>query len=443
MKFGQKIFLITFVFVAISINIIGIIIINNNHKMRISAKMDSDIQNINNIKNTLKFYDITNVNLTRRENTYYEISAENNIVYTNIFFDISGIREKIVPSQDNIKAVISNEFLFMSVKEENYNIILAEDITEVFNERREQIYFFIRVSVIFSFIIAFCLYIVIYLLTGRIGKLSRTMKKISNGNYSARVQDLGKDEVGKLAKSFNKMAKSIEDTIEEIKRVSENRQNFIHNITHEIRTPLTSIIGYSSLIKSGKVSDSEKIIEYNNKIYEEGNYLNLISQRLMDIVLLDNKKIELEYVDFSAVLEELIENLKNDYTEVKFFKAIPKGIGFLSDKVLLHSLVLNIIKNAIMAYENKNEAEVFISLEKINEKTILLKIIDRGKGMSEEQLERIKEPFYTLNKDRNRQISGMGLGLPLCVKICEVLNGKLEIESKLGQGTCVNIEFTI
>lgn len=443
MKFGQKIFLITFVFVAISINIIGIIIINNNHKMRINAKMDSNMQNINNIKNTLKFYDITNVNLTRRENTYYEISAENNIVYTNIFFDISGIKEKIVPSQDNIKAVISNEFLFMSVKEENYNIILAEDITEIFNERREQIYFFIRVSVIFSFIIAFCLYIVIYLLTGRIGKLSRTMQKISNGNYSARVQDLGKDEVGKLAKSFNKMAKSIEDTIEEIKRVSENRQNFIHNITHEIRTPLTSIIGYSSLIKSGKVSDSEKIIEYNNKIYEEGNYLNLISQRLMDIVLLDNKKIELEYVDFSAVLEELIENLKNDYTEVKFLKAIPEGIGFLSDKVLLHSLVLNIIKNAIMSYENKNEAEVFISLEKLNEKTILLKIIDRGKGMSEEQLERIKEPFYTLNKDRNRQISGMGLGLPLCVKICEVLNGKLEIESKLGQGTCVNIEFTI
>lgn len=445
MKFSQKIFLITFAFVTVSINLIGIIIIKNNYNMQINARIENNISNLHNIVNILRFYNKSgiNENLLDKDNTCYEISEEENIIYSNLLFNMDEVKNKIVPTNENIKAIISNEVLFMSVKQDNYNIILAEDIKEIFNIRKEQIYFFIKVSIIFSFIIAFCLYITIFLLTRKIKKLNKAVKYISEGDYSARVQNLGEDEIGTLAKSFNKMAYSIDKTISEIQRVSENRRNFINNITHEIRTPLTSIIGYSSLIKSAKVTQKEKIIEYNNKIYEEGNYLNLISQRLIDIVLLDNKKIELEYINISNIINGIIESMRYEYKDISFIQSIQSNITILSDEVLLHSLILNIVKNAITAYKEAEEKIVIVTLEKINENKVLLKIIDKGKGMSEEQLKKVIEPFYTSNADRNRKLSGMGLGLPLCQKICEVLNAKLKIESKLGEGTCVNIEFTI
>lgn len=445
MKFSQKIFLITFAFVTISINLIGIIIINNNYNMQINSRIENNISNLHNIVNILRFYNKSgiNENLFDKDNTCYEISEDENIIYSNLLFNMDEVKNKITPTNENIKAIISNEVLFMSVKQDNYNIILAEDIKDIFNIRKEQIYFFIKVSIIFSFIIAFCLYITIFLLTRKIKKLNKAVKHISEGDYSARVQNLGTDEIGNLAKSFNKMAYSIDKTISEIQRVSENRKNFINNITHEIRTPLTSIIGYSSLIKSWKITQKEKIIEYNNKIYEEGNYLNLISQRLIDIVLLDNKKIELEYIDISEIINGIIENIRNDYKNISFVQGIQSNITILSDEVLLHSLILNIVKNAITAYEKEEKKVVIITLEKVNENKILLRIIDKGKGMSEEQLKKVIEPFYTSNADRNRKLSGMGLGLPLCKKICEILNATLKIESELGEGTCVNIEFTI
>lgn len=444
MKFGQKIFLITFAFVTVGINLIGVSIINNNHKTQINTKMQTNISNINNISRALRLYETTDidVNILKKEKTYYEISKGEEILYSNLLFDVEEIKKQIEPEAENIKSIIVENFIFMSAKTDEYIIILAENIEDVLAIREEQIDFFIKASIIISFIIAFCLYFTIFLLTRRIKKLDKAVAKISDGNYSTRVKKLGSDEVGKLSKSFNKMAESIENNVEEIKRISKNRQNFINDIAHEIRTPLTSIIGYSSLIKSNNIKDIETIIEYNRKINEEGNYLNSISERLMEIVLLDNKKIELHKIDCSKEIQEIIENMEFDYKEVTFYTNIKANIYIESDQTLLKSLVTNVVKNAIMSYEENSLKTVIIVLDEINMNKIVLKVIDQGKGMNEEQLSKVIEPFYTLNKDRNRKISGMGLGLPLCVKICETLNAKFKIESKIGKGTNVTIEFT-
>lgn len=443
MKFGQKIFLITFAFVTVGINLIGISIINNNYKTQLDSRMNNNISNINNINRALKLYNNTNININtlKKDKTYYELAKEGEILYSNVLFDIEDIKMRIEPEENKIKSIIVENFLFMSAKTEEYSIILAENIEDILNIREEQIDFFIKASIIFSFVIAFCLYITISFATRRIKKLGKAVEKISKGDYKTRVKKLGGEEVGKLAVSFNKMADSVENNIEEIKRTAENRQNFINDISHEIRTPLTSIIGYSSLIKNEKVTDINIIKEYNQKINEEGNYLNSISERLMEIVLLDNKKLELHKVDLSLLLEEIIDNMEFDYERAKFYKKIKTNIEIESDKTLLKSLITNIMKNAIMAYKEWELKTIMIVLDEyIDDKTIL-KIIDQGSGMTEEQLSKVTEPFYTLNKDRNRKISGMGLGLPLCVKICEILNAEFKIESKLEEGTTVSIIF--
>lgn len=440
MKFGQKIFLISFAFMTIVMNLLGILIIHNNDKIQIQAKIEKSISNIKNISNYLKFYDVSK-SIIKRDNTYYEIAKDNNIIYSNINFDIRDIKNKIIPTDENIKCIILNDTLFMSTKTGGYSIILMEDIKDLFSLRKEQINFFIKLSILFSFLIGFVFYFIVYLLTRKIKKLNKTVNQLAKGEYGIRSPKLGKDEVGELAISFNKMAESIESTIKEIRRISENRQNFINDITHEIRTPLTSIIGYSSLIKNRKIDKKETIIEYNNKIYEEGIYLNLLSQRLVDIVLLEHQEIEWEEISISKTIEEIIVRIEFQNRDVKFIKEIEPNIIFKSDKILLYSLVNNIVKNAILSYPNSKEKTVKIRLEKVEEKWIVLSIMDNGKGMTKEQVERVTEPFYTSNQNRNRKISGMGLGLPLCVKICEVLKANLKIESSFGKGTLVRIKF--
>lgn len=443
MKFGQKIFLITFSFILICINIIGIIIINNNHKNNINTKISNDISNISNLVKLLRFYDVNGLNgdLMRDENLKYEIYEDNNIIFSNLLLNTDSIKEKIKPTEDNIKTIINNETLFMSVKDNQYNIIISEDLKDIFKEREEQINFFVKVSFVSSFFIALFLYIIIYFLTRKIDKLNRAVNQIAKGDYSTRVKNLGKDEIGMLAEQFNKMADSVDTNIKEIKQVSENRKNFINNITHEIRTPLTSIIGFSSLMKNGKVNNENDIIEYSSKIYDEGIYLNSISQRLMDIILLENQKVKLELINISETIQETIKNIKYNFRDVEIYNEIEADIWLYSDKTLLQSLVTNIIKNAIMAYEKNSKKGVFVQLVKEKDGQINLRIIDGGRGMTEEELKKVLEPFYTLNKDRNREISGMGLGLPLCMKICETINATLYIKSKFGEGTIIDIKF--
>ncbi len=443
MKFTQKIFFITFIFVTICINVIGVIIINNNHKQRIDTKIQSDLSSLYDITDALEFYDVSSLsaNLLKKDGMYYEINQDNNIIFTNLFMDTNDIYSKIEPSEHNVQSIICNEILFMSLKKNDYSIILADDLQEIYGERRNQINFFMRVSIISSFIIALGLYIIIYFFTRKINKLNKIVQQIAKGNYSARVEKMGSDEIGNLALQFNNMANSVDETIKEINRVSDNRQNFIHNITHEIRTPLTSIIGFSSLIKNEKVCAKADIIEYASRIYDEGNYINSISQRLMEIVLLDQPNLELENLNISNAVSQIVESMKQNFKGVDFYEDIVPDIFINTDKTLLHSLILNITKNAIMSYKEGERKIVIVCIEKTKHGRVVLKIIDKGKGISSEDLKKIIEPFYTLNKDRNRQISGMGLGLPLCIKICEVLKAKFNIKSELAQGTCVSILF--
>ncbi len=445
MRFRQKIFLITFIFVTISINLIGIIIINNNHKNLIENRIESNKDKLYSIEKILEFYstDELNSNLFNTDDTYYEISRDNKIIYTNLPIDKNEIEELIKPTNNKIKAVVSKQILLISLKKDNYEIIIAEDIKDIFENRKEQIYFFIRVSMIFSFVIAFSLYVIIFILTRRIKKLDIVAKQVQKGDYAIRIEKLGKDEIGSLGESFNQMINSVDKNITEIKRVAENRKNFINDLTHEIRTPLTTIIGYSSLIKNGKIKDMKTITEYNNKIYEEGIYLNLISKKLTEIVLLDNKKLELVDTNIVQSITKAIDIIQNSFKDVIFVKNIDESISIKSDEVLLYSLLINILKNGVIACIDKEEKIIEISAKRNMKDNIEIVIKDNGKGMTEEQIKKVVEPFYTLNKDRNRKLSGMGLGLPLCTKICEVLNANFNIESKIGDGTIVTINFKI
>lgn len=470
MGFGQKIFLMSFTLIIIAINLIGIFMINHIYESNMQKEIDKNMLQINDIMTEVE-YGIDNLsriaNIYLKKNVHIELYNNGKRVYTNLKGEYPQIEEKLLTKEDKetveriygnmsatesdiylnyeqngqgksmIRTYMEGDQLFMKLKKYDKVVITLSDISEINKMREEQVEYFIKLSLASSFMIALLLSVSVGFLTRRIKQLNNVVEEVEKGNYEAKVRKVGKDEIGNVGKSFNKMTKAVQKNILEIQEVAENRKRFIGNLTHEIRTPLTSIVGYSSLIKSGKVIDTQTILEYNNRIYEEGKYIEQISQKLMDILLLENGNIEVEEMNLSEEVNSIIEELKEKFPMVVYEKEIAENIWVSMDKTLFKSLMINLVKNAIKAYEKDPIVRIELTKDKV------INIIDYGKGIPKEELEKIKEPFYTLSKDRNRRFSGMGLGLPLCIKIIERQKGKLEIQSKEGQGTKVTIKLGV
>ena len=463
MGFGQKIFLMSFTLIIIAINLIGINMINYTYQSGIEKEIDKNMIQINNIINELQ-YGINNIsmlcNTYLKNNVNIEIYDEGRRIYTNFKEDYSKIlEEKLFIEEDkmtneelhdkyneynndeqyetdgNITTYIEGNKLFMKMRKYTNVVVIMSDISKINNMKKEQIEYFIKLSLACSLTIAFLLSISVSFITRKIKILNKTVKEVAKGNYTAKVKKLGNDEIGNVGKSFNKMTDALQKNISEIENVSENRKRFIGNLTHEIRTPLTSIIGYSSLIKNRKVADEKVVLEYSKRIYDEGKYIEEISQKLMDLMLLENGSIIKNTINLSEELNRIIEEMQITFPYVIFQRQIEKDVYINFDKTLLKTLIINLTKNAINAYENNPIVRIELDRKKI------IKVIDYGKGIKKEELEKIKEPFYTLSKDRNRKFSGMGLGLPLCIQIVEMQEGKLEIQSKENEGTKIIIKL--
>lgn len=463
MGFGQKIFLMSFTLIIIAINLIGINMINYTYQSNIEKETDKNMIQINNIINELQ-YGISNIsmlgNTYLKNNVNIEIYDEGRRIYTNFKEDYSKIlEEKLFIEEDkmtneelhdkyneynndeqyetdgNITTYVEGSKLFMKMRKYTNVVVIMSDISKINNMKKEQIDYFIKLSLACSLTIAFLLSISVSFITRKIKILNKIVKEVTKGKYTAKVKELGNDEIGNVGKSFNKMTDALQKNISEIEKVSENRKRFIGNLTHEIRTPLTSIVGYSSLIKNRKVADEKVVLEYSKRIYDEGKYIEEISQKLMDLMLLENGSITKDTINLSEELNRIIEEMQITFPYVVFQKQIEKDVYINFDKTLLKTLIINLTKNAINAYENNPIVRIELDKRKV------IKVIDYGKGIKKEELEKIKEPFYTLSKDRNRKFSGMGLGLTLCIQIVEMQEGKLEIESKENEGTKIIIKL--
>lgn len=435
MRFGYKIFLMAFTLVIISTTSIGIILINNSYQRNIETAINKNITEIININSTVNSNVSELVYLADNyltNNMHTKVYNNNDIIFTN-FKDYNPIENMLINSlDDDIKSYIKNGTLYMAYKE-SYIIITKSDISDIYKEKDNQISYFTKISIFISLSVALILSIIVEFMTKKIKKLNETVRKIEKGNYNIEIPKTSHDEIGDFALSISSMAQAIDKNIKEIQYISDQRKIFIGNLTHEIRTPLTSIIGYSSLIKNDKVTDLAKIKNYSTKIYEEGKYIEEMRDKLMSILNLNSDKIKLKRDNISKIIPKYIQELQKLYPNTKFITVINPDIYQELDQTLFKSLIFNLVKNSIEASTNPQ-----IKITLTNEQLI---IEDNGIGIKKEEINKIKEPFYTTNKDRNRATSGMGLGFTLCCNIIDIHKWILDIKSKLNKGTKMIINF--
>lgn len=421
--------------------------IGNNHKSSIEKQIKENIEQIDRIYDEITITEESQIiyigQRYQKNNIGIEISENDNILYSNILDLTEEIKNRINPKQGNTNSYVENNMLYVCSNRQDYTIFTKTDINSIFENRKEQIEFFTRISIICSLGISITLFVGVAFITRKIKTLEKAANEILKGNYNIKVKQMGKDEFGTLGKTFNEMTKSINDKINKITKISEDRKSFIGNLTHEIRTPLTSIIGYSSLIKNGKVKEKEIIQDYAKRINQEGNYMQKMNEELMNLILLENQENNFLKINLSKTLNQIIEELKFTFQELQIEIEIEENVYIISDEILLKCLINNLVKNAMQSYlkENIKEYEKKPKVLIILKQNAEIQIIDYGKGIPKEELDNIINPFYTLKKDRNREFSGMGLGLPLCIKIVEAHNGKLYIDSKVGRGTCITIKL--
>ncbi|MGF7058238.1 sensor histidine kinase [Brassicibacter mesophilus] len=266
-------------------------------------------------------------------------------------------------------------------------------------------------------------------------KITNASKKMAEGDFSANVDIKSKDEIGILGNTINNMAIQLGQT-------ETLRKEFIANISHELKTPISLIKAYGELIKDIELNEKNKH-EYLDIIIDESNRLNDIVEDILYLSKMEAGIYKLEYSDFSIV--ELI----NQVVEKLNYFALQKNIkikveinnyhtNIYADENKMYQVFYNLVNNAIN--HSFNNSSISINITNI-ENIVRVEISDNGKGISEEDLPYIWDRFYKADKSRKRDNSGTGLGMSIVKNILDAHNFKYGIESEINKGTCVWIEI--
>lgn len=319
--------------------------------------------------------------------------------------------------------------------EGKYQMLFARNVESLDVEFRSLMLTFVLTGLGVSLLLAIFLYFILKKLSSPLEKLRKTTELIEAGDFSVTVEERGKDEFTLLAKSFNAMLSKINDQMKALEQEAQRKQMLVDNMAHELRTPLTSIHGYAEFIEKANTTEERRHIAAKY-IMSESERLQKISEILLDGAFIGKNEIEMTSIDLEAVLMEASQKLQG--------KAERFGVEILcnttpatvkGNETLLSMLFYNLIENGIKACSQGGK--VILSCE-----NGLVTVCDNGKGMSEEQLLHITEPFYRTDKSRSRAEGGAGLGLALCKQIVHTHGAQMRFESEIGKGTKIIVTFT-
>lgn len=278
-----------------------------------------------------------------------------------------------------------------------------------------------------------------------VNELMRAAKKISEGDLNFQIESKKKDELGKLSRAFDHMRKKLKESTELQLKYEENRKEMISNISHDLKTPITSIKGYVEGIRDGVANTPEKMDRYLQTIYTKSIDMDKLIDELALYSKLDLNRLpfQFEEVELKSYLEDLMEELKFDFENerVAFSFQAEKEVPYhiIADREKLKRVINNIVSNSLK-YMDKDYKQISFKISEKKEK-VVVEIQDNGPGIPEDALPNIFDRFYRVDQSRNSRTGGSGLGLAIVKRIIEEHGGEIWAKSKLGEGT--SIFFTL
>ena len=222
--------------------------------------------------------------------------------------------------------------------------------------------------------------------------------------------------------------------ITEIRRLDEMRRLFVANVSHELKTPLTSIQGYLEAILDDMVKSEEKEEEYLKRVLAETDRMTNLVADVLDLSRLQSEQFDfqLQSIAIKSVVQSVKNDLEHSFDQRDFFVNIPQNLYVRADRDKLREVLINLINNAIKFTASEGEIKI---TAKVKEKEAIINVIDDGVGIPQDELAHIWERFHQVDRSRRPDKQGTGLGLAIVKEIVEGMGGRVKVESTVGVGS--------
>jgi histidine kinase len=362
---------------------------------------------------------------------------------------LPGFEETNINTRDTIKI---EEFFFTYVKFDFYfsdksegSIFVLRKVSSYAELTRELFpILFGLLLLLFIMIIGLLNYLVSRSIIKPISILKEGAERIKSGDLNFEIKATSNDEIGQLDRAFEEMRKKLKESINLQLQYEENRKELLSNISHDLKTPITSIIGYVEGIKDGVANTPQKMDKYLSTIYLKARDMDSLIDELFLFSKLDLKKepFTFETVRLDKYLKDYVEELHLDLLQQGIqidLHLTNKQIYVTADREKLKRVLANLISNCVK-YMNKDQKKIAISLHE-GLFDVVVQVTDNGYGIESSALPYIFNRFYRAEQSRNSRTGGSGLGLAIAKKIIGEHEGDIWATSEIGKGT--NVFFSL
>lgn len=284
----------------------------------------------------------------------------------------------------------------------------------------------------------------------KINYINTILEEVFQGNFNQRIRQQNHMKPLKIVSiKMNRIIEKLQEINEENKKSEESRKKMISNISHDLRTPLTSMLGYLELILEDRNIEDRNVLsekqkeEYLKIVYNKGNYLYDLMEEFFQISKLDSNdmRLEIKKINISEIVRENIISFFNEIQKLNIQPEInipDEDMYVLGDEKAINRIFTNLINNAL-----KHGVKATIIGVKLNydEKNIFIDIYDNGAGIPDDEINYVFHRLYTVEKSRSLNAKGSGLGLTIVKKLVEALGGKITVSSRPFEKTIFTVIF--
>lgn len=466
MSFRIKITIIITVLVALIFSAGSTILIHRTYMTSLNREEKESIDNISMVTSIIRIsYENSKskgenqlVRILKRLGTYktssdvFLVYKDDELIYGNsrkqeeLKFDMSRLPANFNDSNDIYVTYINGnegmEYIVSSfnmvVNDDTYVFCVFRDVRDITKIRDRLRTMYRNIFVVLLSVTALVSYIMSSFIVLPLSRLTRATSKIAEGDLSTRTNIRSDDEIGELSATFDRMTEKLEENVTRLEESAEEKDRFMGAFTHELKTPMTSIIGYAELLRTQELEEEDRE-DALNYIYSEAKRLENMALKLLQIFVSDKEEISLKVCNPGEIVEDIVTHLTPTLNEqnIKIICRTTDGTARLEPD-LVRTLIINLIDNARKAMDIKGRIRVDQKFTDEEDGVIFI-ITDNGKGMPPEAIKHITEAFYRVDKARSRQQGGAGLGLALVKKIVELHHGNIEFTSEPGVGTVVTV----
>lgn len=456
MKFSLKVFLLTTVVVVLSLSMGGYLLISSLFQSALQREISVAIEEnrmlrfsyeavLSSAPSGGKGEFLQTISERIGANTNLRIyTTEDEVAYENTDIQFDGNIFASVSEESRAYQIhrVADAYYLQTVcimgqsDGEGYYFETIREISDIFLQRQEQFRSFQRIMLIMTSVGGVISYLFSYVLTRPIERLSKTTRKIAEGNISRRARITSGDEIGDLARDFNKMADEVEERIHSLEDMNRRQEDFVASFAHELKTPLTSIIGYGDMLRSRTLAPEDQFIAADY-IFREGKRLESLSLKLLELIVLKREDFERRATSaaflFSRVEAFMLPILKDTHVE---FRMQVEDAQLRVEADLFQTLIINLLDNARKAVGERGTIQLIGRRE---DEGFAVYVVDSGTGIPKGDLPNITEAFYRADKSRSREQGGAGLGLAICSEIINLHHGEIHIQSEEGKGTVIRV----